>query len=769
MKHVVYAIFALFVIYSSQSAVSAEFSSFNIAKIEIRGLQGIAESTVLNYLPVKEGDRLDEARSSDVITTLFDTGFFNDIKLKRSDDVLIIILAERPSIAKIKISGNDEISEEDLTTALKSIGLSEGRIFNRSLLDKVEQELQRQYFSLGKYGVKIESKILDQERNRVSLDIEIDEGQVTRIRKINIIGNESFSDKALLDEFNSEAYYEFSILEGDSQYSKQKLFADIEILRSYYMDRGYLKFSVESTQVSISPDKNDVFVTININEGGKYTVSDVKLAGEFVVPEEELSKLIGLKKGEIFSRRVISESSNSVSQRLGVDGYAFANVSPQPEVNEENNTVSLTFFIDPGKRVYVRRVTFGGNVKTHDEVLRREMRQLEGGWYSTTKLERSKTRLFRTGFFEDVNVETPLVPGHTDMVDVVIHVTERPSGSVQASVGYGQGSGVILSASVNQNNFLGTGKQVGAEVSNNRVNTVYSFSLTDPYYTVDGISRSFRVYFRKTDATEASSIAGYNSDVYGGSVGFGFPLSEYRRARIGLGFDNTVFRLSNSPPSLYTKFENENGNHFKTVSVTGSWSFDTRNRAIFADSGVYTIASSEVTLPGGDLQYFKLNLRQRLFWSIIKRWTIHLDGTAAFARGYGSGNGATVPFYDYYYAGGAQSVRGFRSNSLGPRENNDTLGGTKKVVGIAELLFPNPFAKDSNSVRLSAFVDTGNIWAAGEQVNFTELKESLRATYGFGFTWMAPIGALKFSWAWPLRTKPGDETERFQFSIGAPF
>ncbi|MDH3325684.1 MAG: outer membrane protein assembly factor BamA [Gammaproteobacteria bacterium] len=764
MKQAVYAIFGILIFYSTlYSTQSIAFSEFKVSEIQLRGLQGIAESTVLNYLPVKVGDSVDEDVSSNAIDTLFKTGFFNDITLKNENTILIVELVERPAIAKIKISGNDEISEDDLTGALKKIGLSEGRIFNRSLLDKVEQELQRQYFSLGKYGVKIQSKILDQERNRIALEIEIDEGQVTRIRKINIIGNSSFSDKVLLGEFNSEAHSEFSTFGSDSQYSKQKLFADIELLRSFYMDRGYLKFSIESTQVSISPDKNDVFVTININEGGKYTVSDVKLAGEFVVAEDELKTFVGLKSGDIFSRRLISESSNKINQRLGVDGYAFANVNPQPEVNEEDKTVSLTFFIDPGKRVYIRRVTFGGNVKTHDEVLRREMRQLEGGWYSTTKLERSKTRLFRTGFFEDVNVETPLVAGHTDMVDVVIHVTERPSGSVQASVGYGQGSGIILSASINQNNFLGTGKQVGAEISNNDVNTVYSFSMTDPYFTVDGISRSFRVYFRKTDAAAASSIAGYNSDVYGGSVGFGFPLSEYRRARIGLGFDDTVYRLSGNPPSLYSNFKESYGDNFKTITVNGSWSFDTRNRVVFADSGFHTVATSDVTLPGGDLQYMKLSLRQQIFWTAIKHWTIHLDGTGAFAHGYGSTE--SVPFYDYYYAGGAQSVRGFRSNSLGPQDNNDSLGGTKKLVGVAELLFPNPFSKDSNSVRLSAFVDAGNIWGADQKVDIADI----RATYGFGFTWMAPIGALKFSWAWPLRTQVGDETERFQFSIGAPF
>ncbi len=760
MKQAVYAFFAILFIYSSQSVA---FSKFKVSEIQLRGLEGIAESTVLNYLPIKVGDTVDGDLSSGAIKALFTTGFFNDITIKRDNAKLVIALVERPAIAKIKLSGNDEISEEDLTGALKSIGLAEGRIFNRSLLDKVEQELQRQYFSLGRYGVKIESKILPQERNRVALEIEIDEGEVTRIRKINIIGNVAFTDKILLEQFNSEAESELSILGSDSQYSKQKLFADIELLRSFYMDRGYLKFSIESTQVSISPDKSGVFVTININEGGKFTVSEIRLGGEFVVPEEELRALVEVKDGDVFSRRLISESSNKINQRLGVEGYAFANVNPQPEINEEDNTVSLMFFVDPGKRVYVRRVTFAGNIKTYGEVLRREMRQLEGGWFSTAKLERSKTRLLRTGFFEDVNVETPLVAGHTDIVDVVIQVTERSSGSVQASVGYGGASGVILTASINQKNFLGTGKQVGAEISNNRVNRIYSFSMTDPYYTIDGISRSFRVYLRQTDATRALSLVGYNSNVYGGSVGFGFPLSEYRRARISLGFDDTEVRLTSRPPSLYTNFLNRYGNRFATVTATGTWSFDSRNRAVFADSGFQTVATSDVTLPGGDLEYYKLSLRQQVFWSIIEKWTLHFDGTAALARRYG--NNGEVPFYDYYYAGGAQSVRGFRANSLGPKESNASLGGPKKATMVAELLFPNPFSPDSNSVRLSAFLDAGNVWGAGEKVDLN----NIRAAYGFGFTWMAPIGALKFSWAWPLITQPDDRIERFQFSIGAPY
>jgi len=766
MKQVVKLILAIIIVYSPGSWA---LSSFKIENIKLEGLQGIAASTVFNYLPMKEGDVLTEETSSEAIRALFKTGFFNDISLARDGNTLILNLTERPAIAKVKISGNDEISEEDLTSALKRIGLSEGRIFNRSLLEKVEQELQRQYFSLGKYGVKIQSKLLPQERNRVALDIEIDEGRVTRIRQINVIGNTAFPEQELLDVFKSAPHSDWSVFTDDSQYSQQKLFADIELLRSYYMDRGYINFTIESTQVSITPDKDDVFITININEGGKFKIDKVQLSGEFVVDEDELNKLVNINSGDIFSRRLVSESSSRISARLGVDGYAFANINAHPEINEEDRTVSLTFFIDPGKRVYIRRISFAGNIKTHDEVLRREMRQLEGGWYSTAKLERSKTRLVRTGFFEDVNMETPLVPGRTDVVDVIINVTERPSGSIQASVGYGQGSGVILSGSVNQNNFLGTGKQVGAEISNNRVNTVYSFSLTDPYYTIDGISRSFRLYFRETDASQASSIAGYNANVYGGSMSFGFPLSEYRRARIGIGFDNTDFTLADDPPPTYDAFEDEYGSAFDTFTITGTWTFDTRNSVIFADSGLHTVLTTDVTLPGGDLQFFKVSLRQQFFWTAIKNWTLHLDASAAYARGYGKTE--QVPFYEYYYAGGAQSVRGFRANSLGPREGtfNNTIGGTKRIIGIAELLFPNPFAKDSKSVRFAAFVDSGAIIGNDIQFDPKDYYDELSASYGIAFTWLAPIGALKFSWAWPLKTQTDDQTERFQFSIGAPF
>jgi len=746
------------------TSVSWAFTPFTVENIRLDGLQRISESTVFNYLPIKVGDEMDKEKASEAIRALFRTGFFNDIQLELDNQTVVLILEERPSIAKINIAGNEEINTDDLTTALKKIGLAEGRVFNRSLLEKVELELQRQYFALGKYGVDIESKLLPQERNRVAIDVTIEEGDAAQIREINIIGNKAFERELLLEVFKLGAYSYWSLFNGDSKYSKQMLSADLETLRSYYLDRGYINFTIDSTQVSITPDKRDVYITINISEGGKFKVNSVTLAGDLIVDEAELMKLISVKASDTFSRKSVTESSSTINERLGIEGYAFANVNAIPEIDNETQSVDLTFFVDPGKRVYVRRVSFSGNSKTHDEVLRREMRQLEGGWISTTKLNRTKVRLQRTGFFDEVNIETPSVPGQPDMVDVEFTVTERPSGNVTASMGYGQGSGLILAASINQNNFLGTGKRVSAEVNNSQVDTVYSFSFTDPYYTIDGVSRGFRLFSRKTEADQAG-IAKYITNVYGAAITYGFPLSEYRTARIGIGFDNTDLRTFDNTPEEYKAFERDNGSNYDTFKLTASWSYDTRDRVLFADSETHILLSSEIGLPGSDLSYYKLSYRHQWFIPIVKGWTFHIQGNYAQGDGYGSLN--KLPFFEHYFAGGGQSVRGFRDNSLGPKDelSQDSLGGSRKLTGTGELIFPLPFSENSRSVRLSAFVDAGNVYGSDQSL---DLKE-VRASYGISFVWITPVGALRFSWAWPLRSEPEDEKQRFQFSIGAPF
>jgi len=771
MRTVVVRTFFLFMMLCSSSAFA--FESFTIKEIRVDGLQRIALGTVLNYLPVKEGDRFDENRAAQSLRSLFGTGFFNDIKLEQDKDVLVISVEERPSIAKITIEGNEEISEEDLTTELKKIGLAEGRVFNRSLLEKIEQELQRQYFSLGRYGVSIKSDLLPQERNRVAIDINIDEGEVARIRQLNIIGNDSFDDEKLLDTFNSGEHTFLALISGSSNYSKEKLQADLELLRSYYMDRGYINFNIESTQVSISPDKKDVFVTVNVSEGKKFFIKDISLRGDLIVGEEELRKSLSISAGEIFSRKSISETSSRIGERLSQEGYAFANVNPAPEFDENNgDQVSLVFFVDPGKRVYVRRVNFTGNIKTQDEVMRRELRQLEGGWISTSKINRSKIRLQRTGFFEEINIETPSVPGRTDMVDVNFAVTEAASGSVQASLGYGGDSGFIVAGSVNQNNFLGTGRRVSLEVNNSQVSRVYSFSMSDPYYTIDGISRSFSLFSRRTNISQISSFVGaYTADVNGGSVSLGVPLSEYRSARLGMNLENTGISLhTGAPQAFYDSLDGNKTADFNTLSFTASWSFDTRNHILFADSGTYITASADMTAPLTDTNYYKLSYRHQWYIPIFNNWTIHLEGMASYGKGY---LGSSLPFYEYYYAGGGLSVRGFGERSLGQRVQTDSgsvnIGGNRRITGTAELVFPVPFAEESRSVRFSLFMDAGNVYGPDASLDPMDQLRDLRASYGASFIWITPMGALRFSYALPIRSFSEDRLQEFQFSIGAPY
>jgi len=728
------------------------------------GLQRISLGTTFNYLPIKVGESLDDAGASAVIQALYKTGFFEDIQLVRQDDVLVIHVEERPSIAKIEVFGNEDLETEDLDTALKTIGLTEGRIFNRSLLDQIEQELHQQYFSLGKYGVKIETQLETLERNRVEVTIDIDEGDAAKIKQINIIGSHKFDEVKLLDKFELSTPTMWSGISGSGKYSKQELLGDLEKLRSYYLDRGYLHFSIDSTQVSITPDKRDVYISINVTEGEQYTVSDVTVSGNMVVPEEELRQLLTVKAGDIFSRRAVAESGNSISQRLGIDGYAFANVNSIPDVDEKNRTIALNFFVDPGNRVYVRRINVTGNTKTRDGVVRREVRQMEGGWLSSPLVERSKIRLQKLGFFDSVNVETPAVPGTRDQVDLNFDVTEGSTGNFTAGLGYGDTQGLLFNLSVTLNNFLGTGKRVSTEVNNSRVNTVYRVSYTNPYYTIDGISRGFSAYSRSTNARNAN-LVNFSTDTYGGSMNFGFPISEYNRASWSLGFENTRLDINAGAPESYQTWVNENGNNYNSFTTTVSWSHDSRNQAIFPDSGYYSLLSADIALPGGDLEYYKLNIRQKYYYSLAKGTSLFLGADLGYGAGYG--DTSTLPFYKNYYAGGGRSVRGYRGNTLGERDpvSNRPLGGPVKIVTHLELFFPSPFAETERSFRLSTFIDAGNVFTSESDIQ----ADGLRSSYGFSAIWLTPVGALTFNWGWAINAKAGDSTERFQFSIGTPF
>ncbi|WP_455223107.1 outer membrane protein assembly factor BamA [Kaarinaea lacus] len=771
----------------SQSILAIE--SFVIQDIRIEGLQRISLGTVFTYLPLKVGETLDDKRSTDAIRALFKTGFFEDVWLSRDGDVLVIHVVERPSISSIKIFGNKEIKTEDLTKALKEIGLAEGRVFNRSLLDQIEQELNRQYFALGNYGVKIKSTITELERNRVDVQLDIEEGDPAKIRQIKIVGAMAFSEQDLLDELQLSMPTAFSFLTSNDKYSKQVLVGDLEKLRSYYLDRGYINFNIDSTQVSISPDKRDVYITINITEGEQYFIKDISLAGDLIIPREDIEKLITLKPGDVFSRQKVIDMTNQIIDRLGVDGYAFANVNPIPKIDKETRQVSLSLFIDPGSRVYVRRINVMGNTKTKDEVIRRELRQMEGGWISTPLVNRSKIRLQRLGFFDEVKLDTPAVPGTTDEVDINIDVTEGSTGSFTAGVGYGSEGGILFNASVSLNNYLGTGKQVKIEGSKNDITEFYNFSWNNPYYTLDGVSRGFNIYSRTTDASQAN-LADFLTDKLGANINFGIPLTEYTRARFGIGVEDTKIFVNDAEAPLYYSFwVREYGDKFLTYVSTFEHSYDSRNKILFPESGILSRTAAEISFPGSELEYFKASYNLRWYVPLGSKMTFLMGGEFAYGDGYG--DTPTLPFFENYFAGGIRSIRGFRQNTVGPKgidcrqvDEDDghggttttqictadySIGGNSKFEGRAEMIFSNPFEEEpSKNFRVSAFIDFGRVYTNIDSEAIVA-DDRLRASYGIGAVWITPVGALYFSLAWPLISYEGDRLETFGFNIGTPF
>ncbi len=653
----------------------AQAGEFVVQDIQVDGLQRLSAGTVFNYLPVQAGATISEKDYPEIIRALFKTGFFTDVNLERNGNVLVVTVTERPAISEVRIEGNQDISTEDLKKALTQVGLAEGRVFDRSLLDKVEQELLQQYYSRGRYAVQIKSQVQPLERNRVAITIEISEGAVASIRQINIVGNKAFTEKELVGLLQSSTSGWFSFFTKDDQYAKQKLAADIETLRSFYLDRGYLKFNVESTPVSITPDKKDVYITINVTEGEPYTVESVQLTGDFgVVAEAELRQLIDIEPGETFSRAKITEVTKNIGERLGQEGYAFANVNTVPQINDESRKVDLTFMIDPGRRVYVRRINFQGNTKTQDEVLRREMRQAEGAWYSTKDLDRSKTRLQRLDYLESVNVETPAVPGTNDQVDVNYTVVERPSGSLMFGVGYGQDSGVLLNASVTQNNFLGTGNQMSVVLNNSSAGENYNIFYNNPYYTVDGVSRGFRLFYQNIDSSELNT-ASYIRNAGGGQITFGFPLNEFDTLRLSPGYQHLWIDTTTSTPSEIVQDLDENGDTYDQITLDASWSRDTRNRTIFPTDGSLNQVAGQFALPGSTAEFYKLNYRGIAYYPLARWLTWTFGGEVGYGDGYSDTSG--LPFFENFYAGGLRSVRGYKSNTLGPRyaSNNEPSGG----------------------------------------------------------------------------------------------
>ncbi len=754
---------------TSMWAISAHaMEDFVVKDIRVEGLQRTEAGTVFSYLPVKVGDALDADKADKAIKALYATGFFKDVRLEDQNGVLIVVVQERPAIARIDISGSKEFTETQIKDGLKQSGIVEGRIFDKAMLDRAAQEIRRLYYSHGRYAVVVTTNVAPLPRNRVAISFNINDGDVAKIKEIHIIGNKAFTEKQLREAILLRKPDWFTWFSKNDEYSKEKLAKDLESLKAYYLNRGYLEFNIESTQVSITPDKRDIYVTINLTEGPKYTVSDIKLAGELIAPEAELRKLIDIQPGDTFSREKITQASKKIGDRLGNDGYAFANVNASPEVDKDKHTVGFTFFVDSGRRVYVHRITFNGNTRTRDEVVRREFRQLEGSWYSAAEIQRSRERVQRLGYFSDINVETPPVKDAKDQVDVNVSVTEMPTGSIMVGAGFASQEGLILSGSIAQNNLFGSGNALALTVSTGLYNKVYSLSYTDPYFTNDGVSVGYDVYENVTDTSALFGVSPYKNSTKGIGARWGIPLNEKDTLSLGLAFEILNLNVFPTSPLQYQQFVTQNGNSASTVRLNIGWARDSRDSLIYPTSGMLERVIGQIGVPPGSLDFYKISYQQQWFDPLSKTFTLMLNGQLGIGGGY---NGQTLPFFQNFYAGGVGSVRGYDIGTIGPHYYDPisgqylALGGDKSFTGSAELLFPMPGMEDNKTVRLSVFVDAGDIWGPGD----TFATEPMRYSTGMAVNWISPVGPLKFSLAEPLNPQPYDQKAAFQFALGQIF
>ncbi len=755
---VIAAVVAFCLAVASASATAQEFQPFVVKDIRVEGLQRTEPGTVFSYLPVKVGETLNPERARAALRALYATGFFQDVRLEAENGVLVVFVRERPAIAQIDFSGMKEFEPDNVRKVLRELGMAEGRIFDRSVLDAAEQELKRQYLSRGMYAAQVQTTVTPLERNRVGISVAVTEGPVAKIRGINIVGAQAFPERELLGLFVLRTPGWLTWYTQHDRYSRERLSADLETLRSFYLNRGYLDFSLESTQVQITPERRDIYITVNMVEGETYTVSEVTLAGQLLVPREELEQLVQLKPGDVFSREKLAVSTKAISDRLGNEGYAFANANAIPNVDKAKRTVAFSIVIDPGRRVYVRRIDVAGNSKTRDEVVRREMRQLEGAYYDASKIQLSRRRVDRTNYFSEVTVETLPVEGSPDQVDVVYSVKEKATGSFLLGVGFSSVERIALSASVTQANAFGTGKFLSATINSGSVNQVYALSYSDPYYTVDGVSRGFDLYRRVTDASDLS-VGPYKTDSLGGGIKFGYPVAEQVSIDFGLNLESVDLEIFSNSPASYTDFVNDFGTQYTYASGTVGWTRDARDSVILTTAGNVQRVSFE--LAGGDLQYYRLGYLHQWYRPLTRTLTLHLRGDIGYAAGYG---GKPVPFFKNYFAGGTGSVRGYESFSLGPRDEfGNAIGGNRKFTGTAEILFPMPGAEQDRSLRLAAFVDGGQVYA-----DKIELGE-LRYATGIALFWSSPMGPLRLSFAYPLNAKPGDEKQQLQFTFGTGF
>ncbi|GAB3411578.1 outer membrane protein assembly factor BamA [Massilia agilis] len=757
---------AVLAVCASQAQAAAPFK---VKDIRVEGIQRTEAGTVFSYLPVRVGETFDDDKATAAIKALYATGFFKDVRLEEENGVLVVLVEERPAIASVDFTGTKEFEKDMLVKALKEIGVGETKIFDKASVDRAEQELKRQYLSHGLYGVKITTTVTPIERNRVNIMFNVDEGDVAKIRQINIVGNKAFSDKQLRELLQLSTSGWFTWYSKADQYSKTKLTGDIEAIKSWYLDHGYLEANVESTQVAITPDKKDIYLTINITEGEKYTVSSVKLDGEMFGREEELRQLILLRPGQTYSGAAQEASNKRIAARLGTFGYAFANVTANPEIDRAKRQVAFTFFVDPGKRAYVRHMTISGNTTTRDEVIRREFRQFESSWYNADKVKLSRDRVDRLGYFKDVKVDTPESQGTSDQVDVNFEVTEKPTGNFMIGGAFSQAEKFTFTASVQQQNFAGSGNTVGVELNTSKYNRTIAFSQTNPYFTDDGISRAFQLYLR-TSRPPAAYVGSFTVRQQGGNITFGVPFSETDTVFFGIGAEKTLIETDETSPPLYQQFVAQNGGPANGVGtartyaipLTVAWGRDSRDSAITPTTGRYQRANLEVDAIG-DSKYYRAIYEHQWYRPLTRWMTLALRGEADYGHGIG---GHPYPIFKNFYAGGIGSVRGYESSTLGVVDQfNNPLGGTKRVIGNAELQFPFPGSGTDRSLRWFVFTDGGQVWQEKTKPRFNELRYSA----GIGLSWISPVGPLKLSYAKPLNSLPGDRLERFQFQMGTGF
>jgi outer membrane protein insertion porin family len=754
--------------------------AFVISDIRVEGLQRVSAGTVFGAVPYSVGDNIGAEEIRTIARSLFQTETFDDVQIGRDGNVLVIVVKERPTIDSLEFEGNKAIKTEALIEGLQGSGLSEGQIFKKVTLDQIASDLERQYVSQGRYDANIETTIENLPRNRVAIKVDVYEGNVSGIRHINIVGNTVFDDETLIELLELKLPGWLSFYTKDDQYSREKLQSDIEVLESYYLDRGYLTFSVDSTQVSIAPNMEDVYITVNVIEGDQFKISAVEVAGELRdIPEESIRALLLTQEGQTFSRQYMTLSEERIESSLGNAGYTFASATGEPAANDDGETVTVKYFIDAGKRAYVRRLSFQGNTVTQDHVLRREMRQMEGGWASTAMIEGSKIRLQRLGFFKEVNVETPSVPGTDDQIDVNYTVEEQPSGSISATVGYAQRMGLILGLGYQESNVFGTGNSINIGINRSDYQQSLNLSFFDPYYTVDGVSRGYSTFFRKSDYEERN-IASFSTDSYGLTVSFGYPISEVSRIGLSVGLERTEIKEGVIPAQEISEFLDEEGNEFDLVSLTASYSMSALNRGLLPSGGRSQSLSFEMTVPGSELEYYRLNYTGQIFYPIFNPFVLRLRANLGYGEAYGGTE--NFPFYKHFFAGGMGSVRGYESNSLGPRStpspqdrfnDPDPIGGNVLVELSAEVLFPLPFIEDQSQLKSVLFFDAGNVFNTNcpdVSVYCLGLDDGeLRYSAGIAVTWITGFAPISFALAFPVNDKEGDESESFQFELGKTF